>query len=187
MNRPHLMRMMMVNSGKKALIDLDFTESLHLHGRNNAGKTTFVNALQFCFTDRYSSMVWDDHSTDETRRHYFPESSYICFTVWTEFGLQNLLLVGYGAARGFRFQRWVFPGDLDEKLLYSDQDGNITPRSTIDVERDLHLISGSRKLTETEMKGWIDGSGDSPFALVPLKRSGKFSDFRKLFNECIVC
>ena len=179
-----LRRVLFVNSGKLHLAQLDLRQPSHMHGGNNAGKTTIVNAIQFAFIDKFGSMVWDEHTTVETRKHYFKQFSSIVFEVNTPSGPQCLLILGLGPGSSFQYERWVYSGSLEPRKFYSEKDGVVTPIDTPEIKLYLAEMS-ARKMNEKDVEKWISGRGEAPFAVAPLKKPSDFESYRMVFTNLL--
>ncbi len=183
-SRPELRKVLFVNSGNFHLAELDLRQPTHMHGGNNAGKTTIVNALQFAFIDKFGSMVWDEHGSPETRQHYFRQFSSIVFEVNTPSGFQCLVIHGLGPGSAFKYERWVYSGSLEPSKYYSENKGVISPVDTADLK--LYLAGmDARKLNEKDVEKWVSGRGESPFSVAPLKRAADFESYRTVFTNLL--
>ena len=72
-------RMILINSGRYGLAEVDLQTPVHLAAGNNQGKSTLVNALQFLYINDLGNMKFPN-SDEETTRHYFGgRNSYLIY------------------------------------------------------------------------------------------------------------
>jgi energy-coupling factor transporter ATP-binding protein EcfA2 len=181
-------RLVLINSGGFSYAELDLTESLHLVGRNNIGKSTLVNILQVLYIDDRSQMLFPE-SLRETYNHYFPgDRSYVLFECSTP-GQGRRVVGAHGTGPGGKgFERFAYEGAFDKDLFVSQSgDGNWMVRPAADVQKELSL-QGYRSLEARTLRGALTGVEESKglsLGLVPVEEEGAYKRFRGLFKGLI--
>src|SRR6266404_7704565 len=72
--------LILINSGPYIYAEVELAGSIQIVGRNNTGKTTLINTLQFLYIDDRRHMDFGSYTSEQTREFYFPNQySYILF------------------------------------------------------------------------------------------------------------
>ena len=75
-----IVRLILIRSGKYEYAEVDLGRSLQLVGRNGLGKTALISVLQYLYIDSQTHMHFGKHSTEESRKFFFPtDASFILF------------------------------------------------------------------------------------------------------------
>jgi len=79
-------RLLLLNAANYGLGDFPLDRPLSISARNNWGKSTAINALQFPFLSNMNDMSFP-RSNEDTRKYYFPyDNSYVVSEIVTETG-----------------------------------------------------------------------------------------------------
>lgn len=107
-------RLIFINSGTYAYSVFPLDRPLSICGRNNSGKSTAVNALQFLFLADMRDMEFGKYDHLTTRKFYFPgPGSYVLGEVHLEHGTFVIGAAGSGPAGQHQLQHFVYEGSFD--------------------------------------------------------------------------
>jgi len=126
MNSVHGMhRLIFINSGTYASSVFPVDMPLSICGRNNSGKSTAVNALQFLFLADMRDMEFGKHDHLTTRKFYFPgPGSYVLGEVHLQHGTFVIGAGGTGAAAQHHLQHFVYEGEFKaEDFRFTTESG----------------------------------------------------------------
>ena len=155
-----------------------------LAGENGAGKTSFVNGLQYLLLFDAKHLNFDPNGLKQSNEHYFPDRhSYIVLeTIMKNYGFVVFGAMGTGAPGEYEY--FYYKGTLakepEEMALFRKDDGTVVPSNEmVDFFRTKHSIEVVR-LKRAEYFSMIYGLGSYrakgiPLDLVlfPLKTSAK--------------
>lgn len=83
-------KIILINSANCQYAEFDLSDSLHFVARNNYGKISIINTLQFLYIDNQKDINLG-YSLDESWKHYFPSlGSYVLFELNTLTGEKSL-------------------------------------------------------------------------------------------------
>jgi hypothetical protein len=181
-------RLIAINSGGFLYADVDLSMPVHLVARNNRGKSTLVNALQFLYIDEIAKMSFGGRSVDDTYRHYFGQDlSYLIFECGTPSNIQCLIVRGLGPLRNYRFERYVYQGEYNP-ADYQDENRHVV---TFDVLRTRFANRGLlevpvRQLWEV-LSGQLtaDDANRPRLSILPLKKQDEYRAFRDVFASLL--
>ena len=178
-------RLVLICAGKYDYAEIDLTESVHLVGPNNVGKTTLVNALQFLYIDHQQQMHFGGWSLRESLKYYFPEPhSFVLFECSTPEGTKVVGLRGLGVAQQYRYERFVYTGTYD-RSDYLDENGTVR---TADEVKGRLAVKGYRSLEPKDLRVALTGHGDDKdiaLRLVPTRQSDGYGQFKTVFGNLL--
>lgn len=100
-------KIILIHSANCQYAEFDLSDSLHFVARNNYGKTSIINTLQFLYIDNQKDLDLG-YTLDKSWKHYFPSlGSYVLFELNTLTGRKVFGLSATGL------------GGQPEKFLYS--------------------------------------------------------------------
>ena len=149
-------KIILINAGKYEYGEVDLNGAIQIVGRNNAGKTTLINTLQFLYIDERSRMSFGSYSLDETLDYYFnSEHSYVLFECRT---LRGTVVIGWrGASKtsGAGPERFFYLGPYRRTDYMNDQGRIREPRevSTLLVDREFQLLNKSSEFRSVLLSG----------------------------------
>lgn len=104
-------RLILINSGMYAFSVFPIDSPLSICGRNNSGKSTAINALQFLFLADMRDMDFGKYDGLQTRKFYFPApGSYVLAEIHLEHGHYVIGATGAGAASHYAVQHFAYRG-----------------------------------------------------------------------------
>ena len=117
-------RLIAINSGRFIYAELDLAGPVHLVARNNAGKSTLVNALNISTWMTFER--WPFRRTLRRRgsTDFGENPSYLIFECSTPTGIQTLLVRGLGNIQAGGFERYVYTGPF-KRDDYEEEDRRI--------------------------------------------------------------
>lgn len=178
-------KLVLICAGKYDYAEIDLTQSMHLVGPNNVGKTTLVNALQFLYVDNQKQMHFGGWGLKESLKYYFPEPhSHILFECSTPEGIKVVGLHGLGVAQQYRYERFVYTGTY-KRSDYLDE--SRTVRAADEVKGQL-ATKGYRSLEPKDLRVALTGQGDDlgiALRLVPMRQSNGYAQFKTLFGNLL--
>lgn len=186
-----LRRMILIDSGKCAYVDLPLDQALYLAGPNNRGKTSIIAATQFLYLPGSRDYDFSGHNWEESRRYYFPrESSAIIFECQTPFGRRCMVVRCTSSLAGSEFQRFVYPGGYErEDWIDGDR-----VRGWQEVLKRLIARYGSchGPIEARELPSLITGLGhgrrrdtEARLDLIPLRREDQYRLFVVAYGHLI--
>lgn len=180
-------RLVAINSGRFIYAELDLTGPVHLVARNNAGKSTLVNALQYLYVDDIQKMAFPKN-VEETREHYFGESrSYLIYECSTPSGIQTLLVRGLGNLRAGGFERYVYSGPF-RREDYEEEDRTIREFDSIKrLLADRNLLEVPRVHLWEVLTGQIPAKAKNlpSLGMLPLRSQQEYNAFREVFVKLL--
>ncbi|WP_027709339.1 P-loop NTPase fold protein [Zooshikella ganghwensis] len=181
-----MQKLVMINSGTYAFGEIPLHESVSFFGSNNRGKSTAINALQFFFLPSMVGSRFEKYSKEATRKFYFPhEASFILSEITTVHGSYVLGIAGKGPASGYRYQHFIYPGQLDTSVFFSEQ----RALTFSDIKK--RLSQSGLKVTTLdpqEVESLISGGQSKcgfSLDLVPVGGSRRYQVFKSLFVSLI--
>lgn len=180
-------RLVAINSGRFIYAELDLAGPVHLVARNNAGKSTLVNALQYLYVDDIRKMAFPKN-VEETREHYFGENrSYLIYECSTPSGIQTLLVRGLGNLRTGGFERYVYSGPF-RREDYEEEDRTIREFDSIrKLLADRNLLEVPRVHLWEVLTGQVPAKAKNlpSLGIVPLRSQQEYSSFREVFVKLL--
>lgn len=178
-------RLVLICAGKYDYAEIELTQSMHLVGPNNVGKTTLVNALQFLYIDHQQQMHFGGWNLRESLKYYFPgPHSFVLFECSTPEGTKVVGLRGLGVAQQHRYERFVYTGTY-ERSDYLDNSGTVR---TADEVKGRLAVKGYRSLKPKDLRVALTGQGDDKdmaLRLVPTRQSDSYGQFKTVFGNLL--
>ena len=137
MLNPGFQRLVMLDSAGYSRAELPLDDSVSLIGKNNKGKTSLINALQFLLIIDKRRMNFGAHSLSKSQHFYFPSnSSYILLEVLLpDTGTVVLGAVGKGLSG--EYQYFAYKGELNSKD-YKMDDGSVVTQPKLIAHLSTH-------------------------------------------------
>lgn len=115
-----LRKLVLIHSGVYDYAEIDLLGSVHLAGDNNTGKTSLINCFQFLYVDDWTLMKFKDDNAS-TRKHFFPEHSYILFEVDAPSGIKMIGFRGLGPQGKEAYERFVVNGAYEKEMFFDGE------------------------------------------------------------------
>ena len=179
-------KLILIDSAVYPYAEIDLDESVHLSGRNNAGKSSLLNALQFLYIDDIKLMHFPTGNfTGKTKPFYFKPHgrSTILVEADTKWGIRTVGFHGLGAAAGCDWQRFGFEGPYVMDDFLDPEDGQ--PRPWEDVKA---RLAGRNyvELSQAQLRGALRGSGEKrEFRLELVPGGGSYDTFIEVFRQLL--
>jgi len=180
-------KLILIDSGVYPYAEIELAGSVHLSGRNNAGKTSLLNTLQFLYIDDIKLMHFPNSNFQgKTKPFYFKAHgrSSILLEADTRWGIRTVGFHGLGAAAGCDWQRFGFDGPY-AKADFIDP---ITaqPRPWPEVKARLAL-KNYVELSQAQLRSALrGGSGErSGFRLELVPGGGSYDTFIEVFRQLL--
>ena len=181
-------KLIVINSGKYEFAEIDLSKPVHLAARNNSGKSTLVNSLQFLYIDQFNSMHFGRRSSTDSRRHYFRSpKSYIVFECATPTGNQCLLVRGLGAEQNCKFERFVFDGTFDLGDFTEDSGNGTSVVVDFDMlrarlaGRDLTKVKSGQLWEVLASKAYKTNKEFPRLGILPIREKSEYNSFRDVY------
>jgi Protein of unknown function (DUF3584) len=178
-------RLIIINSGNYSYADVDLSKPVHLTARNNRGKSTLVNALQFLYVDDFAKMKFGKRNHEDTARHYFGEErSYLVFECQTPTGILCMLVHGSTRLRSGHFERYVYDGEYQRSDYVDGRDikefGSV--RSAL-ADRHFALIKSSElwQVLGSSLASMPDSEMIPRLNILPIRKKEEYLIFRNVF------
>lgn len=179
-------KLVLIESGVYPYAEIDLEESVHLSGRNNAGKTSLLNALQFLYIDDINYMHFPTNNFQgKTKPFYFKAhgKSTILIEAETKWGVRTVGFHGLGAAAGCDWQRFGFDGPYDKQDFIDPTSDR--PRDWDEVKA-LLAVKNYVELTQTQLRASLRGSGEKhSFRLELVPGGGRYDTFIEVFRQLL--
>lgn len=128
-NEYGLRKLVLINSANYLIAEVPLDDSVSLIGKNNSGKTSLINALQYLMIRDRQQMDFDSHDKATSAKFYFPKaSSYILLEMQLKSALVVVGCVGKGISN--EYQYFSYEGSLNIND-FKDKDGNIIECSVL--------------------------------------------------------
>ena len=179
-------KLILIDSAVYPYAEIDLEESVHLSGRNNAGKSSLLNALQFLYIDDIKLMHFPTNNfTGKTKPFYFKPHgrSTILVEADTKWGVRTVGFHGLGAIQGCDWQRFGFDGPYD-KADFLDP-ATDQPRAWEDVKA---RLAGRNyvELSQAQLRSALRGSGEKrDFRLELVPGGGSYDTFIEVFRQLL--
>jgi len=179
-------KIILINAGKYEYGEVDLNGAIQIVGRNNSGKTTLINTLQFLYIDERSRMAFGSYSLDETLDYYFTsEHSYVLFECRT---LRGTVVIGWrGASKtsGAGPERFFYLGPYRREDYMNEQGRIREPKevSTLLVDREFQLLNKASEYRSVLLSG--AGPRNNGLGIVALNDGERFSDFRDTLKNLL--
>ena len=180
-------KLVLIDSGVYPYAEIDLEESVHLSGRNNAGKSSLLNALQFLYIDDIKLMHFPTTNFQgKTKPFYFKAAgrSTILVEADTRWGIRTVGFHGLGAASGCDWQRFGFDGPYLKDDFIDPELGQ--PRPWEDVR--IRLAPRNYvELSQAQLRGALRGSGGERggFRLELVPGGGTYDTFIEVFRQLL--
>jgi hypothetical protein len=179
-------KLILIDSAVYPYAEIDLDESVHLSGRNNAGKSSLLNALQFLYIDDIKLMHFPTSNfTGKTKPFYFKPHgrSTILVEADTKWGIRTVGFHGLGAAAGCDWQRFGFEGPYDKDDFLDPASGQ--PRPWDEVKSRL-APKNYVELSQAQLRGALRGSGEKKdFRLELVPGGGSYDTFIEVFRQLL--
>lgn len=115
-------KIILINSGKYEYAEVELDGAIQIVGRNNSGKTTLINTLQFLYIDERSRMSFGSYTLDQTLDYYFSgEHSYVLFECRTLRGFAVIGWRGSSKTSGADPERFFYTGPYRREDFLNDE------------------------------------------------------------------
>jgi len=180
-------KLILIDSGVYPYAEIDLEGSVHLSGRNNAGKTSLLNTLQFLYIDDIKLMHFPNSNFQgKTKPFYFKAHgrSSILLEADTRWGIRTVGFHGLGAAAGCDWQRFGFDGPYAKEDFIDPVAGQ--PRPWPEVKARLAL-KNYVELTQAQLRSALrGGTGErSGFRLELVPGGGNYDTFIEVFRQLL--
>ena len=179
-------RIILINAGKYDEAEVSLDGALQIVGRNNAGKSTLINTLQFLYIDDRSKMSFGSYTLDQTLDYYFiNEHSYVLFECRTVRGQVVIGWRGASKASGADPERFFYLGPYHREDFFDERDRVRKPSeiNTLLVDRDYQSLK-----KPAEHRAILLSSAaqrNTGLGIVALKDGERFSDFRDTLKNLL--
>jgi len=180
-------KLILIDSGVYPYAEIDLEESVHLSGRNNAGKSSLLNALQFLYIDDIKLMHFPTSNFQgKTKPFYFKPGgrSTILVEADTKWGIRTVGFHGLGAASGCDWQRFGFDGPYDKDDFIDPE--TLQPRPW-DAVRARLAATGYVELSQAQLRAALRGSAGERggFRLELVPGGGSYDTFIEVFRQLL--
>jgi len=180
-------KLILIDSGVYPYAEIDLEESVHLSGRNNAGKSSLLNALQFLYIDDIKLMHFPTSNFQgKTKPFYFKPGgrSTILVEADTKWGIRTVGFHGLGAASGCDWQRFGFDGPYDKEDFIDPE--TLQPRPW-DAVRARLATAGYVELSQAQLRAALRGSAGERggFRLELVPGGGSYDTFIEVFRQLL--
>ena len=179
-------KLVLIDSGVYPYAEIELLESVHLSGRNNAGKSSLLNALQFLYIDDIKLMHFPTSNfTGKTKPFYFKPHgrSSILVEADTKWGVRTVGFHGLGAAAGCDWQRFGFDGPYEKADFLDPDTGQPRPWEAVKA---LLAPKNYVELTQAQLRGALRGSGEKrDFRLELVPGGGSYDTFIEVFRQLL--
>jgi energy-coupling factor transporter ATP-binding protein EcfA2 len=179
-------KIILINAGKYEYAEVELDGAIQIVGRNNSGKTTLINTLQFLYIDERSRMAFGSYTFDQTLDYYFGgEHSYVLFECRTLRGTAVIGWRGASKASGADPERFFYLGPFRREDFLNDQDRIREPKeiSALLVDRDFQLLNKAAEYRSVLLSG--AGQRNNGLGIVALNDGERFSDFRDTLKNLL--
>lgn len=179
-------KIILINAGKYEYAEVELDGAIQIVGRNNSGKTTLINTLQFLYIDERSRMTFGSYTLDQTLDYYFSgEHSYVLFECRTLRGLAVVGWRGASKASGAAPERFFYLGPFRREDFLNDQGRVHAPKeiSALLVDRDFQLLNKAAEHRSVLLSG--AGQRNTGLGIVALNDGERFSDFRDTLKNLL--
>jgi hypothetical protein len=179
-------KLVLIDSAVYPYAEIDLEESVHLSGRNNAGKSSLLNALQFLYIDDIKLMHFPTSNfTGKTKPFYFKPHgrSSILIEAETKWGVRTVGFHGLGAAAGCDWQRFGYEGPYRKDDFLDPASGQ--PRPWAEVKA-LLADRNYVELSQAQLRAALRGSGEKrDFRLELVPGGGSYDTFIEVFRQLL--
>lgn len=157
-NEYGLRKLALINSANYSVAEIPLDDSVSLVGKNNSGKTSLINALQYLLIRDRQQMNFEPHDKSSSDKFYFPKpSSYILLEIQLKSGLVVVGCVGKGISN--EYQYFSYEGSLKAED-FRDDDGSIIEESVLDDKLREKGVSINRYRRSTEFFNNLYAKGE---------------------------
>jgi len=179
-------KIILINAGKYEYAEVSLDGAVQIVGRNNAGKSTLINTLQFLYIDERSRMSFGPYTFDQTLDYYFiNEHSYVLFECRTVRGQAMIGWRGANKASGTEPERFFYLGPYRREDFFDDRDRVRKPAeiNTLLVDRDYQSLKKPAEHRAILLSG--AAQRNNGLGIVALKDPDRFSDFRETLKNLL--
>ena len=180
-------KLVLIDSGVYPYAEIELDESVHLSGRNNAGKSSLLNALQFLYIDDIKLMHFPTGNFQgKTKPFYFKPGgrSTILVEADTRWGVRCVGFHGLGAAAGCDWQRFGFDGEYCPDDFIDPAQAQPRPWEAVKARL---APKGYVELSQAQLRGALRGSGGERggFRLELVPGGGSYDTFIEVFRQLL--
>lgn len=179
-------KIILINAGKYEYAEVSLDGAVQIVGRNNAGKSTLINTLQFLYIDERSRMSFGPYTFDQTLDYYFiNEHSYVLFECRTVRGQAVIGWRGANKAFGAEPERFFYLGPYRREDFFDDRDRVRKPAeiNALLVDRDYQSLKKPAEHRAILLSG--AAQRNNGLGIVALKDPDRFSDFRETLKNLL--
>ena len=180
-------KLVLIDSGVYPYAEIELDESVHLSGRNNAGKSSLLNALQFLYIDDIKLMHFPTGNFQgKTKPFYFKPGgrSTILVEADTRWGVRCVGFHGLGAAAGCDWQRFGFDGPYCPEDFIDPAHGQPRPWDAVKARlAPKNYVELSQAQLRSALRGSAGERGGFRLELVP--GGGSYDTFIEVFRQLL--
>lgn len=157
-NEYGLQKLVLINSARYGIAEIPLDDPVSLVGKNNSGKTSLINGLQYLLIRDRQQMDFYPHNNATSAKFYFPDnSSYILLEMQLRSGRVVIGCVGKGISN--ECQYFSYAGTLNAED-FKDTDGSIIKETELDEKLREKGISINRYRRSTDFFNNLYGRGE---------------------------
>lgn len=178
-------KIILINSANCQYAEFDLSDSLHLVARNNKGKTSIINTLQFLYIDNHKEIDLG-YTLDKSWTHYFPElGSYVLFELNTLSGKKVFGLAASGL--GSQPEKFLYNGAYQVEDFLDHKKGHYIPKKPEKLFPEISTKLIARKLQSKNhrdiLRPFEQKTNSSGLGLIGDTRD--YQLFKRLFRQLL--